>query len=451
MVPASGLAHTGRRPVLSRMLPRRPTRQIIVGDERVGFVRIGGGLPDDLANPAEPAPVSVQTMTAGPTHDIPACVSEINRLHAAGADVVRVAVPEKRDTQALREILPQVRVPIVADVHFHFQRALEAIEAGVHKIRLNPGNLQDKAQVRDVIQACKTRRIPIRIGVNEGSIIERRDKQKRMRELGAVFSAHKHGYLLAIMIAKLEEYLDIFYEQDFHDICISAKSMDAAFVIDVYREISRRFDHPLHLGVTHAGPRETGNIRSIAALSALLAQGIGDTIRISYASDPIYEVQDGLELLSSLGLRPRKGVDLIACPTCGRIQVDLLSLVQDVRAALQSRISIPMKVAVMGCVVNGPGEAEGADVAVFAGDRRGIIYVQGERVANVPESEILDRLLNECLAFQDRVLRGEARLGEKKVEIIPPDPIGDLGSGWERVAAGLVSRPTSLTVSRQTP
>lgn len=413
------------------MMQRRATRQISVGDARVGVVKIGGD-----------APVSVQTMTSGYTHDIDGCVREIQKLAAAGADVVRVAVPEKKDTDALREILPRVTVPIVADVHFHFQRALEAVEAGVHKIRLNPGNISDRAQVIEVIRACKARQLPIRVGVNEGSIIERKDKQKRMRELGRVFSDHKHGHMLAIMIAKLEEYLDIFYEEDFHDIAISAKSMDAALTIDAYAAISERFDHPLHLGVTHAGPKETGCIRSIAALSALLTRGIGDTIRLSYANDPVYEVEDGLELLYSLGLRQRVGVDLIACPTCGRIQVDLFTLIQDVRKQLAAKVVVPMKVAVMGCIVNGPGEAEGADVAVFAGDRRGIIYVQGERVANVTEPEILDRLLKECLDFQDRVRRGEAKLGEKKVEIIPPDPIGELGSGWERVAAGNVTKLT---------
>ncbi|MCC6950441.1 MAG: flavodoxin-dependent (E)-4-hydroxy-3-methylbut-2-enyl-diphosphate synthase [Phycisphaerales bacterium] len=431
------------------MNQRRPTRQISVGDDRVGVVRIGGGLPDRHGNATTPAPVSVQTMTAGYTHDVDRCVAEIHKLTAAGADIVRVAVPEKKDTQALREILPQVRVPIVADVHFHFERALEAIEAGVHKIRLNPGNISDRAQVVEVIRACKARGIPIRVGVNEGSIIERKDKQKRQKELGAIFSDRAHGYLLAIMIAKLEEYLDVFYEQDFYDIAISAKSMDAAITIDAYSEISRRFDHPLHLGVTHAGPKETGCIRSVAALSALLCQGVGDTIRISYANDPIYEVQDGLELLWSLGLRERRGVDLIACPTCGRIQVDLFTLVQDVRKELADKVTVPMKVAVMGCIVNGPGEAEGADVAVFAGDRRGIIYVQGERVANVPEVEILGRLLSECLAFQDRVRTGQAKLGEKRVSIVPPDPIGELGSGWEKVAAELRrDKPTSLTIGK---
>jgi (E)-4-hydroxy-3-methylbut-2-enyl-diphosphate synthase len=381
-----------------------------------------------------PAPVSVQTMTTGYTHEIDKCVAEINRLTAAGADVVRVAVPEKKDTDALRHIIAQVRVPIVADVHFHFKRALEAVEAGVHKIRLNPGNIQDRAQVIEVIRACKERGVPIRVGVNEGSIIERKDKQKRLKELGAFFHDNKRGYLLAIMIAKLEEYLDIFYEEDFYDIVISAKSMDVPTVVDAYSEISKRFDHPLHLGVTHAGPKETGCIRSVVALGALLAGGVGDTLRISYASDSVYEVEDGLELLYSLGLRERKGAELIACPTCGRIQVDLIALVQEVRRTVQSKVDLPMKLAVMGCIVNGPGEAEGADVAVFAGDRRGIIYVQGEKVANVPEEEILGKLLEECLKFQEKVRRGEAKLGDKKVEIIPPDPIGDLGSGWEKIA-----------------
>ncbi|MFO0860210.1 MAG: flavodoxin-dependent (E)-4-hydroxy-3-methylbut-2-enyl-diphosphate synthase [Phycisphaerales bacterium] len=433
------------------MQPRRPTRQITIGDSRVGFIRIGGGLPNRDGTPTTPAPVSVQTMTSGYTHEIDKCVAEIQKLSTAGAQVVRVAVPEKKDTEALRHIIPQVNVPIVADVHFHFQRALEAVESGVHKIRLNPGNINDRKQVIDVIQACKARNLPIRVGVNEGSIIERKDKQKRQKELGAVFSDHKHGYLLAIMIAKLEEYLDIFYEQDFYDIAISAKSMDCSLVIDAYTEISKRFDHPLHLGVTHAGPKETGTIRSVVALGGLLLNGIGDTIRISYANDPIYEVQDGLELLYCLGLKERVGVDLIACPTCGRIQVDLFTLIQDVRKALAEKVTVPMKVAVMGCIVNGPGEAEGADVAVFAGDRRGIIYVQGERVANVPEEEILGRLLTECLQFQDRVKRGEAKLGEKKVEITPPDPLGQLGSGWEKMAAEKIqTKPqvAKLTVSR---
>ncbi len=410
-------------------MERRKTRSFSIGDDRTGRVGIGGD-----------APVSVQTMTSGSTCDIDSCVAEVNRLAAAGADIVRVAVPKRADTEALGEILAQTRVPIVADVHFHYQRALEAVEAGVHKIRLNPGNIDDRDQVHAVIDACAERGIPIRVGVNEGSIIERKDKQLRMQELGKFFADHRHGHLMALMIAKLEEYMELFENRDFHNVCISAKSMDARLAIDTYREISRRFDYPLHLGVTHAGPRETGSIRSVVALGTLLAGGIGDTLRISYASDPVYEVEDGLEMLWSLGLRSRVGAELIACPTCGRIQVDLFRLVHDVRTKLADEIEVPMKVAVMGCVVNGPGEAEGADIAVFAGDRRGIIYVQGARVANVPEDEILDRLLGECRAFQDRVRSGDATLGEKTVDIVPPDPIGELGSGFDSIAKGRVEQ-----------
>jgi (E)-4-hydroxy-3-methylbut-2-enyl-diphosphate synthase len=425
------------------MIHRRKTRQVTLGSPQHGYVKIGGD-----------APVSVQTMTSGYTYEIDKCVAEIHKLAAAGADMVRVAVPEKKDTEALKLIIPQVKVPIVADVHFHFQRALEAIDAGIHKIRLNPGNITDRSQVKEVIAACKAKNIPIRVGVNEGSIVERRDKQKRLKELGGVFSDNKNGHLLAIMITKLEEYLDIFYEENFYDIVISAKSIDPLLVIDAYTEISKRFDHPLHLGVTHAGPKETGTIRSVVPLGHLLASGIGDTIRISYANDPVYEVEDGLELMYILGLRERIGAELIACPTCGRIQVDLFTLVQDVRKQLAKEIELPIKVAVMGCIVNGPGECEGADVAIFAGDRRGIIYVQGEKVANVPEENILPALLDECKKFQEKVRRGEAKLGEKVVDVVPPDPLGELGSGFDKIAAGNVEKiggagkTTPLTIGR---
>ena len=385
-------------------MERKKTRQITVGD-----VKIGGD-----------APVSIQSMTSGYTYEIDSCVAEIDRLHQAGADIVRVAVPQKTDTRALPEILSQVQVPIVADVHFHYKRALESIDAGVHKIRLNPGNIDDESQVCEVIEACRDAGIPIRVGVNEGSVVERKDKQKRQAELASFFADRHQGHLLAMMIVKLEEYVELFEKQDFHNICLSAKLMDARMVIDIYREIAERFDYPLHLGVTHAGPRETGSIRSISALGSLLSSGIGDTIRISYANDPVFEVEDAVELLNCLHLRDRIGAELIACPSCGRIQVDLFSLVDDVRKQLADEIDLPIKVAVMGCVVNGPGEAEGADVAVFAGDRRGIIYVQGERVANVHEDEILQRLLEECRHLQDRVQKGETKLGDKVVTITPP-------------------------------
>ncbi len=374
------------------MPPRRKTRQVTAGS-----VRIGGN-----------APIALQTMTSGYTYDVDNCIAEIQKLARAGADLVRVAVPNQQDTAALPEILAAAPVPIIADVHFHFERALEAIAAGVHKIRLNPGNIQDRAKVNRVIAACKERGIPIRVGVNEGSIVERRDKDLRAREKHALDQDYR-GTLIRLMLDKLADYLRIFEDNDFHDVVISAKSIDARLVIDLYTAISQRWDYPLHLGVTHAGPPETGRIRSITALGTLLANGIGDTIRISYAADPIHEVEDGHELLCTLGLRARTQPELIACPTCGRIQVDLFKLVTDVRRKL-TEIDVPMKVAVMGCVVNGPGECEGADVAIFAGNGRGIIYVQGQQTQTVDESHMLDALLAECRQLADRVRRGTAQL-----------------------------------------
>ena len=270
--------------------------------------------------------------------------------------------------------------------------------------------------------------------MNEGSIVERKDKQKRLKELGGVFSDNKHGHFLAIMITKLEEYLDIFREEDFHDIVISAKSIDPLLVIDAYKEISKRFDYPLHLGVTHAGPQETGTIRSVVPLGHLLCSRHRrhDPHQLRQRSDVRSAGWAG-DAVTSSACAQRIGAELIACPTCGRIQVDLFKLVQDVRKQLAKEITLPIKVAVMGCVVNGPGECEGADIAIFAGDRRGIIYVQGEKVANVPEENILEALLKECREFQAKIERGEAKLGEKKVDILPPDPIGELGSGWEKM------------------
>jgi (E)-4-hydroxy-3-methylbut-2-enyl-diphosphate synthase len=359
-------------------------------------------------------------MTSTYTYDIDATLAQIHKLAAAGADFVRVAVPDKRDTEALQRIVPASPVPIVADVLFHFERALEAIAAGVHKIRLNPGNIQDRVKVRRVIAACKERGIPIRVGANEGGIVERRDKGQRAAEQAELDKDYAAG-LIRIMLDKLDEYLRVFDAEGFHDVVISAKSPDPRIVIDAYTAISQRYDYPLHLGVTHAGPPETGRIRSIAALSSLLANGIGDTIRISYAADPVYEVEDGKELLCSLGLRARTEPELIACPTCGRIEVDLFTLVQDVRAKLAAEITLPMKVAVMGCVVNGPGECEGADVAIFAGKGRGIIYVQGEQKQTVTEDRMLEALLAECRELEARVQRGEAKLIGARVEVAPPE------------------------------
>jgi len=411
---------------------RRKTRKVIVGDKQHGFVGIGGN-----------APVALQSMTSTYTYDIDATVKQINALHAAGADLVRVAVPDKEDTAALKEILNQVKIPLIADVHFHFERALEAIEAGIHKIRLNPGNIKDRPKVEKVIAACKERGIPIRVGANEGGIVERGNKSQRAEEMAALEHDYK-GQMTAIMVEKLEEYLRIFADADFYDVVLSAKSVDPEIVLAAYSECSRRFDFPLHLGVTHAGPPETGRIRSVVALGALLAQGIGDTIRISYAADPVFEIEDGRELLQVLGLRLRTEPELIACPTCGRIEIDLISMMAEVRRRLKE-IPVPVKVAVMGCVVNGPGEAEGSDVAVFAGKHRGVIYVQGEQVATVTEGEMLDRLFDEVRKFAAKVQRGEATLKNQKVDIKPPDPIGELGSGWEKIRK---EKGLSLPVAR---
>lgn len=387
------------------MTPRRKTRKM-----HIGSVPLGGD-----------APVVIQSMTSTYTYDVNATVAQIRELAAKGCDVVRVATPEKRDTEALPAIIEQSPVPIVADVHFHFQRALEAVRAGVHKIRLNPGNINDRKQVDAVIAACRERGIPIRVGVNEGSIVERRDKDLRAAEMKAM-ATDRRSHMIRLMVEKLEEYMEMFAENNFHDVVISAKSIDPTICIDAYRAISHRFDYPLHLGVTHAGPPETGRIRSISALSTLLAEGIGDTIRISYAADPIYEVEDGKELLCVLGMRNRDEPELIACPTCGRIEIDLIKLVAEVRRKLAD-IKTPVKVAVMGCVVNGPGEAEGADVAVFAGKGKGIIYVQGEQTRTVSEAQMLDALYEEAKAFAEKVERGEAQLSSGAVNIVPPDPL----------------------------
>lgn len=387
------------------MFPRKATRKVMVGG-----VPIGGD-----------APVSIQSMTSTYTYDVDATIAQIRRLAEAGCDIVRVAVPDRRDTEALPAILAQSPVPIVADVHFHFERALEAVEAGVHKIRLNPGNIKDRKQVDRVIAACRERGVPIRVGVNEGGVVERADKSVRAEQKERLSSDY-HAELVRLMVDTLERYLRIFDDNRFHDVVISAKSIDPTIVIDAYRAISERCDFPLHLGVTHAGPPETGRIRSIAALGSLLAMGIGDTIRISYAADPVHEVDDAKELLCSLGLRHRTEPELIACPTCGRIEIDLIKLTAEVRQKL-AEIRTPVKVAIMGCVVNGPGEAEGADVAIFAGKGRGIIYVQGEQKRTVSESDMLDALLEEARDLASRVERGEATLTGARVTIAPPDPL----------------------------
>jgi len=357
---------------------RRKSRAV-----RVGSVVIGGG-----------APITVQSMTNTRTQDVDATLDQVRRLARAGCELVRVTVPTRKDTEALKAIVAGSPVPIIADVHFQYQRAIEAVEAGAAKIRLNPGNIRDPKHVAAVIVACRERGVPIRIGVNEGSIVERHDEQKRSVERQAIRADYRK-HMVGLMVQRLEEYVRIFDEHEFHDLVLAAKCNDARLTIDAYEAVSRRFDYPLHLGVTHAGPPETGRIRSVAALAALLSQGIGDTLRISYAADPIEEVLDAKELLCSLHLRPRTEPELIACPTCGRVEVDLISLVQQVRRRLAS-IHAPIKVAVMGCVVNGPGEADQADVALCAGKTHADIYVRGRKQRTVGIADMLDALVEAC-------------------------------------------------------
>ncbi|HUT57119.1 MAG TPA: flavodoxin-dependent (E)-4-hydroxy-3-methylbut-2-enyl-diphosphate synthase [Phycisphaerae bacterium] len=356
-------------------IDRRETRAV-----RVGGVTIGGG-----------APVSVQGMTKTRTADADATAAQVEALAEAGADLVRLAVPTREDTAALGKIVKHSPVPIIADVHFHFDRALEAIDAGAAKIRLNPGNISDREQVRRVIRAAAGAGAAIRVGVNEGSVVERVDQSRRQADLARPLDE--------LMEHKLAEYLHLFEEEGFGDLVLSAKSHDAFTCVAANRRLAARWDYPLHLGVTHAGTAETGAIRSAAALGTLLSEGIGDTIRISYAGDPVREVRAAAELLASLRLRQRKGVELIACPTCGRLQMDILPIIEQVGEAL-AEVKAPITVAIMGCVVNGPGEAASADVAVCAGRDKAILYSGGKRIRTLAVDEIVSAVLAEARAFQ---------------------------------------------------
>jgi len=363
-------------------IQRRATRAV-----RVGELVIGAG-----------APVRVQSMTKTRTADVEATCAQVAELAEAGAELVRVAVPKKEDTAALAEIVRRASVPIVADVHFHFKRALEAIAAGAAKIRLNPGNIGDRDEVRGVIEAAAGSGVAIRVGVNEGSVVDRKDAALRSAELKRP--------LAELMADKLDEYLEIFYQENFHDLVLSAKSHDALTCITVNRLLAERYDYPLHLGVTHSGTAATGAVRSVAALGSLLADGIGDTIRISFAGDPVQEVMAANELLASLRLRQRRGVELIACPTCGRAQMDIVPIAEQVRLAL-SDVKGPLTVAVMGCVVNGPGEADSADVAICAGKGQAVLYRRGQKVRPVPEDQIVEAIVAEARKLADERARGQ--------------------------------------------
>ena len=357
---------------------RRPTRQI-----HVGGVAVGGG-----------APVTVQSMTTTKTADAEATLTQIYALAAAGADLVRCTCNEEAAAEGLARIVPRSPVPIIADIHFHHEMALAALEAGVQGLRLNPGNLRKEAEIKQVAAEAKDRGVPIRIGVNAGSLHP--DLYKRFG--GATPEA-------LVESARME--LAYFAEVGFDDVKISVKASSVPLMIESYRLASETFDHPLHLGVTEAGPPPAGLLKGTAGIATLLAEGIGDTIRYSLTADPVEEARAGRQLLEALGLRERKGLDLIACPSCGRAEIDVIAVAKAAQAALEDR-NLPIQVAVMGCVVNGPGEAREADLGIAAGRRRGHLFIKGKIVRVVPEDEMVDALVAEA---EQLVAEGvEARL-----------------------------------------
>ncbi len=319
-------------------------------------------------------------MTKVPTTDIDRCVGQIEQLTRAGCALVRVAVPRQADTAAFAEIVKRVDVPLIADVHFSPERAIEAIEAGAAKIRLNPGNIKNREDIHRVIDAAKSHKAAIRIGVNEASI----------RDLSQ--EAVPPERRTELMLDEMRQYIRLFEDRGFDQLVLSAKSSDTVRTIEVNRRIAESFRYPLHLGLTHAGLPEDATIPSAIALGTLLAEGIGDTIRVSAAGDPVIETQIASQILISLGLRERSTPELIVCPTCGRTEIDIIKLAKQVEKALRE-VNKPYRVAVMGCVVNGPGEAADADFAICAAKGKAFFYRHGQKIATVPEAEIIPRLL----------------------------------------------------------
>ncbi|HUY15933.1 MAG TPA: flavodoxin-dependent (E)-4-hydroxy-3-methylbut-2-enyl-diphosphate synthase [Acidimicrobiales bacterium] len=348
------------------LTPRRVTRQISVGS-----VKVGGD-----------APVSVQSMTTTKTADVEGTLQQIYALAANGADIVRCTCNDQGAAEGLAQIVPRSPVPIVADIHFHVEMALAALEAGVHGLRLNPGNLRKPEEIKLVASEARDRGVPIRIGVNAGSLHP--DIYERFG--GATPEA-------LVESARIE--LAYFQEVDFSDVKISVKASSVATMIAAYRLASETFDHPLHLGVTEAGPLPGGLLKGTAGIATLLAEGIGDTLRYSLTADPVEEARAGRQLLESLGLRERKGLDLIACPSCGRAEVDVIKVATEAQAALNA-LDVPLQVAVMGCVVNGPGEARHADLGIAAGKKRGHLFIQGQIIRVVPEDEMVEALVEEA-------------------------------------------------------
>jgi (E)-4-hydroxy-3-methylbut-2-enyl-diphosphate synthase len=368
------------------LAPRRKSRQIMVGS-----VPVGGG-----------APVSVQSMTTTLTSDVNATLQQIAELTASGCQIVRVAVPSQDDVEALPAIARKSQIPVIADIHFQPKYVFAAIDAGCAAVRVNPGNIrQFDDKVKEIAKAASGAGIPIRIGVNAGSL------DKRIMEKYGKATAE------ALVESALWE-CSLFEEHDFRDIKISVKHNDPVVMIRAYRQLAEQCDYPLHLGVTEAGPTFQGTIKSSVAFGALLAEGIGDTIRVSLSAPPVEEIKVGNAILESLGLRER-GLEIVSCPSCGRAQVDVYTLAEQVTAALEG-FPVPLRVAVMGCVVNGPGEAREADLGVASGNGKGQIFVRGKVIKTVPEAIIVETLVEEALRLADEM---GADLPDELRELLP--------------------------------
>jgi len=352
------------------MIKRRKTREVKIGD-----LIIGG----------EHA-ITVQSMTTTKTDDITGTLKEVERLEEAGCHIIRITVPDKAAAKALYEIKKRMNVPLVADIHFDYRMALEAVDAGADKIRINPGNIGGKARVKEVLNKVKGANLPIRIGVNAGSL------EKDLIE--------KYSFPTAeAMVESAQRHIDICREHGFEDIIVSLKASDVNLMIGAYTLFSQKYDYPLHLGVTEAGPAKSGTVKSAVGLGNLLASGIGDTIRVSLTDDPVEEVHVGFEILKSLGLAS-KGVTIVSCPTCGRLEVDLFKIAGEVEEELKD-VKTPMTLALMGCAVNGPGEATHTDLGIAFGKGAGHLYYKGKKRGRVKEDQALDELKTMISEFEE--------------------------------------------------
>ncbi|MGX5187906.1 flavodoxin-dependent (E)-4-hydroxy-3-methylbut-2-enyl-diphosphate synthase [Streptomyces avermitilis] len=377
----------GMPSVPTKLAERRKSRQI-----QVGTVAVGGD-----------APVSVQSMTTTRTSDIGATLQQIAELTASGCQIVRVACPTQDDADALAVIARKSQIPVIADIHFQPKYVFAAIEAGCAAVRVNPGNIkQFDDKVKEIAKAAREHGTPIRIGVNAGSL------DRRLLE--------KYGKATpeALVESALWE-ASLFEEHDFRDIKISVKHNDPVVMVNAYRQLAAQCDYPLHLGVTEAGPAFQGTIKSAVAFGALLSEGIGDTIRVSLSAPPVEEIKVGIQILESLNLRQR-GLEIVSCPSCGRAQVDVYKLAEEVTAGLEG-MEVPLRVAVMGCVVNGPGEAREADLGVASGNGKGQIFVKGEIIKTVPESKIVETLIEEAMKIAEQMETDGIASGEPSVSV----------------------------------